>query len=112
MQQANLINQCRYYKGEDKCPFSVGPLPWFWDMERVWVRHNGQFVGEKDTYEALGGKPNDAIPYSLLLVMFTSWAKCGYLTEQAIVEFNNTVIDEYLSIPDDHFPKDKIPKIR
>ena len=35
-----LISQCRFYKGEDECPYSENYKPechFFWEYEKVWV---------------------------------------------------------------------------
>lgn len=36
----NLIQFCRYYKGEDENPYKDGYDAAFWDYERAWVEHN------------------------------------------------------------------------
>ena len=52
-----LIKQCKYYKGEEKSPYnSNGDTDWFWDMERVYVKSNGECEGEEEIYRRLGGK--------------------------------------------------------
>ena len=35
MKLEDLIKQCRYYKGQKKCPVSTPSL--FWNYERLWV---------------------------------------------------------------------------
>ena len=50
MKKEDLIKQCRYYSGEETCPFSDNEMPWFWDMERVYVSCNGNFTGEMEIY--------------------------------------------------------------
>ncbi len=52
MNRDELLKHCRYYNGEAKCPFDDGDMAWFWDMERVYVRNNG----EGEYYLALGGR--------------------------------------------------------
>ena len=32
-----LLKECRFYKGEDKCPFTDGKSEHFWKYERLWV---------------------------------------------------------------------------
>ncbi len=119
MQQAmskrdELIKQCRYYHGEKKNPYQSPPiederLSWFWDMERVYVMHNGKFDGESEYYKSIKGKTYPGIPYSLLMVMFTSWAKQSYDMKNEIQGFY-TLVDYYLFTANDHFPEDKIPE--
>jgi hypothetical protein len=83
-------------------------MPWFWDMERVYVSCNGIFTGEMEVYQNLKGRTFKGIPYNLLMVMFTSWAK--YVTDIAnnLDKFYN-LMELYLDIVSDHIEKDKIP---
>lgn len=108
MNREELIKQCRYYKGEKQCPFNDNHMEWFWDMERVWVDNNGKFVGEGGYYETIGGKHYPGIPISLLYVMFTSWGKTSFDITKEISSFYD-IVEEYLDIPSDVIPKDKIP---
>ena len=108
MKKEDLIKQCRYYSGEETCPFSDNEISWFWDMERVYVSCNGNFTGEMEIYQNLNGRTFKGIPYNLLMVMFTSWAK--YVTDIAnnLDKFYN-LMELYLDIVSDHIEKDKIP---
>ena len=108
MNKEDLIKQCRYYSGEETCPFSDSEMSWFWDMERVYVSCNGNFTGEMEIYQNLNGRTFKGIPYNLLMVMFTSWAK--YVTDIAnnLDKFYN-LMELYLDIVSDHIEKDKIP---
>ena len=108
MKKEDLIKQCRYYSGEETCSFSDNEMLWFWDMERVYVSCNGIFTGEMEVYQNLKGRTFKGIPYNLLMVMFTSWAK--YVTDIAnnLDKFYN-LMELYLDIVSDHVEKDKIP---
>ena len=77
-------------------------------MERVYVSCNGNFTGEMEIYQNLNGRTFKGIPYNLLMVMFTSWAK--YVTDLAnnLDKFYN-LMELYLDIVSDHIEKDKIP---
>ena len=108
MSQEDLIKQCRYYSGEEENPYTDGTMSWFWDIERVFVKNNGKLGGESDYYEAINGKKYEGIPYTLLTIMFTSWAKYTYDIKASINEFYK-LVDEYLFIANDHYPEDKIP---
>lgn len=109
MERKNLIGQCRYYRGQSVNPnIDNTEMAWFWDMERIYVRCNGNFEGEKDYYERLGGKKYPGIPYPLLIILFTSWGKTEFNIEANLNKFYK-LIDDYLFIPNDHFPEDKIP---
>lgn len=109
----DLIQQCRYYHGEKENPYQStdiqnDKMAWFWDMERVYVLHEGTLAGEGEFYKAIDGKTYPGIPYNLLMVMFTSWAKHSYDTAKELQGFYN-LMDEYLFIANDHFPEDRIP---
>lgn len=118
MTREELIMQCRYYTGDEKNPFdrpysisdtdSIKNMAWFWDMERVYVETGGKEGGEADYYKAINGKKYKGIPFALLTIMFTSWGKWAYDIKNEIDGFY-TLIDEYLFIPNDHYPEDKIP---
>lgn len=108
MTKDELIKQCRYYKGQAKCPFSHSDIAWFWDMERVYVKNEGQFYGETELYHNLKGKKYKSIPYNLLMVMFTAWAKYETDIKENIEKFYK-LVDLYLDFVSDHIPKDKVP---
>lgn len=108
MSREELIKQCRYYKGQDKNPFTDGEIAWFWDMERVYVRNGGKFDGENEMYKNCNFKKYDGIPFDLLMVMFTSWGKYTTDIKSNISDFYK-LIDLYLEFVCDVFPKDKIP---
>ena len=103
-----LIKQCRYYHGQEDCPYDDWLLSWCWDMERVYVMHGGKFNGESDYYKKIGGKTYPGIPFDLLMIMFTAWEKYTYGTADELNDFYKRV-DDYLSIADSHYPKDKVP---
>ena len=93
--EKELIEQCRYYKGEETNPFDRFPKSWYWDMERVYIEHKGIFSGECATYVTHNFKDFD-MPYNLLMVMFTSWAKTAYDLDKEIPHFYD-MIEQYLS---------------
>lgn len=102
-----LMSHCRYYRGGDN-PNTDADIAWFWDMERVYVKHGGIFKGEEDYYKRINGKEYKGIPHALLMVMFTSWAKTAYNIKEELDGFYK-LVDDYLFIPNDHFPENKIP---
>lgn len=109
-----LIKQCRYYHGEKTNPYQKPPiedekLSWFWDMERVYVMHDGKIEGESEYYKTIKGKTYPGIPFDLLIAMFTSWAKHSYDTANELNGFYH-LVDDYLSISNDHFPEDRVPE--
>ena len=108
MKKEDLIKQCRYYSGEETCPFTEERMQWFWDMERVYVKSEGKFVGETEVYHKLDGRRYTGIPHNLLMVMFTGWAKYESDIKKNLDNFNN-LMEVYLDIVSDHIEKDKIP---
>ena len=108
MTEKELISQCRYYRGQDECPFHENRIAWFWEMERLYVMNGGEFEGEREYYETLKGKKYSGIPYPLLLLMFTSWGKYTYDIKNYISHFYE-IVDFYLDFVSDHLPIDKIP---
>lgn len=109
MAKSDFIKHCRYYRGQAENPNKDNAnMAWFWDMERVYVENDGKFDGERDYYKAIGGKGYPGIPDDLLMVMFTSWGKMTYDIKKSIGQFYQ-LIDEYLFIPNDHFPENEIP---
>lgn len=108
MNRDDLIKQCRYYHGEDKNPFSDRNIAWFWDMERVYVNHNGKFVGESVYYHNIHGREYTGIPFDLLMIMFTSWSKWAYDIKNEIGDFYE-LMELYLDFVSDNIQKDKIP---
>lgn len=75
----------------------------------MYATDNGSFVGEGDLYRSLDGKPYPGVPDALLNVMFTSWAKYGYVDKSSLPKFY-AFVDEYLEIANEHFPVNIIPK--
>lgn len=107
MTKKELLKQCRYYHDEDGSPFTKSNLNWYWEMERVYVMSDGVFEGESDYYNHIGGQRYPGIPFSLLMVMFTSWAKSAYDIKNSLPDFYK-LVDDYLFIANAHYPQDKI----
>lgn len=95
MRRDKLIKQCRYYKGQTENPFTDGDIAWFWDMERVYVKNEGKPIGEHEVYRNIHGRKFKGIPYNLLIVMFTSWAKSAVAISANIDKFYD-LMDLYL----------------
>ncbi|MBQ3944738.1 MAG: hypothetical protein II670_03905 [Alphaproteobacteria bacterium] len=108
MSKEELIRQCRYYNGEKNNPHSDKYMSWFWDMERVYVSKNGNFVGETEIYHNLQGRKFTGIPFNLLMVMFTGWAKYTTDIAKELSDFYE-LIELYLDLVSDHFSKYTIP---
>lgn len=41
MDKKDLLKFCRYYKGEDDCPFKNSPQFYIWTIERDWISEMG-----------------------------------------------------------------------
>lgn len=107
MTKKELLKQCRYYKGGEHSPYGDLNLNWFWEMERVYVANNGEFEGERDLYNVIGGRRFPGIPFPLLNVMFTSWGKYAFDVKTTLPDFYEKV-EYYLFVANDHYPEDKI----
>lgn len=110
-EEKKRLYQCRYFGNQEKNPHKSGFLSWCWDMERVYVYGNGISPEMDEYYKNIGGKEYEGIPHELLIIMFTSWSKSAYDKKKELHLFYE-LIDEYLDIPSDYIPKDKIPNIK
>lgn len=112
MDRIKLLEQCRYYSGEQECPFSSNALKRYWNLEQVYVEQGGKLNTLEDgLYKSLGGKEYVGIPRALLITMFSYWGKGTYDLKAYINSFYE-LIDTYLEIVAEQFPKDKIPHNR
>ena len=94
----DCMRHCRYYRGQVQNPNTDdADMSWFWDMERVYVWHNGEFEGESDYYKRIVGKEYPGIPFDLLMVMFTSWGKQPTTYKKTLVNSTNLWMNIYLS---------------
>lgn len=110
MERAQAIRMCRYYSGEENCPFQVDSLRYYWEMERVFVSHGGE-VNEPESqyYDAIGGKDYPSIPRGILINLFFVWGKGVYDKKKNLSDFY-AVAEDYLEVASDHFPVDEIPR--
>ena len=108
MTRDELIKQCRYYKGEEECPFD-GVLSDYWGMEEIFVYKKGE-LNEEDAsyYKAVGGKSYPSIPFPLLIIFFHFWGKGVHGIKENLPSFYS-MIDDYLFIANSHYPEDVIP---
>lgn len=65
-------------------------------------------TGETDYYRGINGKEFKGIPFTLLMIMFTSWAKNVYDVEKYIDDFY-ALVNAYLDLASEHIPTDRIP---
>ena len=86
MTRNELIKQCRYYKGEEECPFDGvdQDKSLFWSYEQIWVeRYRGQYEDEQmsqanyltlpSVVTALKNKELNAIPLSLQILLLNRY---------------------------------------
>lgn len=108
MTKEELIKQCRYYKGEEKCPFD-GELGDYWGIEEIFVNSKGA-LNEDDAsyYKAVGGRTYSGIPLPLLIVFFHFWCKGVHGVKDSLPSFYR-MIDDYLFVANSHYPEDVIP---
>lgn len=112
MDRIALLGQCRYYSGEQECPFKSNTLKKYWNLERVFVKQRGNLDKlEDELYKSIGGKEYDGIPRALLITMFSYWGKGTYDIKAHIKSFYE-LVDTYLEVVVEQFPKDKIPHNR
>lgn len=113
--QKDMLKQCRYYYGEEKCDLLIpnNDIEWFWMCEKEWVELGRDKVDrDSELFEFYqeGGKKRPGIPESLLDLMFHYFLReCDYMDESEIVAEFDELIDKYLFIANDHYPEDKIP---
>lgn len=96
-----LLNNCLYFKDERENPYEFKDdfKEWCWDMERVYLKHNGKLFGEIEYFEQFfdySKYPN--IPKALLCTMFTSWLKYSdYTPHERYNELFSKIVDRYLA---------------
>lgn len=108
MDRTTALRMCRYYSGEERCPFQTGVLCFYWDMERVFVAHDGEINElESQHYDAIGGKDYPGIPRGILINLFFVWSKGAWDIKNNLQDFYQ-IADDYLEVADDHYPIDEI----
>lgn len=100
-----LIKYCRYYRGENKNPFSgiTQNKAMFWDYERYWViesKRGNTFSEELTNYlnnDLDNFNFNDGAPVTLKAVLFNRYAQTSYSLRDAVEPFKEFYKKEYLS---------------
>lgn len=109
MSRLSALKQCRYFSGEQTCPYSTDELGGFWAAEQFFFITEGKLnASEDDHYKSVGGKNYPGIPRALLVDMFVIWGKDHYDIPDDIDDFHN-LVDRYLDAASEFYPKDKIP---
>ena len=94
-----LLASCKYFKGEDQCPFPsrIGDNSQaLWFVEKTWVEDMMSLgesafaleIEEFDAYGAFTGIVPDGRPKTLLARIFNRYAKCSYSMKEAAAEFH------------------------
>lgn len=93
MTTKEAIAFCRYYKGENECPFKDNDKSFLWNYERAWVydmANNTSLADNIGEYIACGltdFSDEDGVPLSLKAVLFNRFAKSFHSMESAVVPF-------------------------
>ena len=105
-QRQELINQCRYFKGEEENPFEAGNESMLWFYECSFVvdslrkktnRNNGLAFG-LDEYIGCGLKDfrkGDGIPIELKALLFNRYARGCYSMADAVDSFKEFYEEYY-----------------
>ncbi len=104
-----LISTCRYYHGEQVCPYMTDDLKHYWEIERIYANGDGEIDAENDShYNNLGGKDYPGIPRTLLITMFAFWGKGVWDLLKSMPEFRKFV-DGYLQAAAEHLSPGEVP---
>lgn len=104
MKRENALAFCKYYKGEEACPYNKGNKAHFWDYERVWVAmtigENSMLDDMVEDYINYGLSQfyaNDDTPLSLKSVIFNRYIHWfgGYGAKEDIKGFMDFYINKY-----------------
>jgi len=81
-EKKNLIKLCRYYKGEEACPYDTANEAALWHYERAWVYdtlNNGNILDEYENDYSLAGlslfAATDDVPASLRAMLYNRFHK-------------------------------------
>ena len=98
MSRKELIELCRYYKGEDTCPKNV-PQD-FWNYEKAWVEFSlndspilTSVAREYYDYGMFDFNKQDDVPFSLKALLFNRYSQASHPDPSA---FKKWYLDEYL----------------
>jgi len=108
MTERELIALCRYYKGEEECPYEdrdkyVKDEEMWWFYEKCWVRFQQQaaysdFAIYVSEYISVGlefFEMNDGVPISLKALLFNRWSKGSWSLAEGVPSFKRAYIDLY-----------------
>lgn len=96
-----LINKCRYYKGEESCPEQLknAGKDYLWFYEKKWVELNGEFEdnGEYKDNDLASFEKDDDVPLSLKKVLFNRYIQDVWSISEAIPLFKKWYLEQYMS---------------
>lgn len=102
MEKDDLIKSCRYYKGEEACPFQEQNKSMLWFYERAWVydtlNDSKSLSITTDEYKSLGlesFEDLDGIPLSLKASLFNRYANSCYSTANEVEPFKQFYKEYY-----------------
>lgn len=95
MKKNDLLKFCRYYKGEQNCPYTDNTKSMLWDFERTWVNdvlHDADFNELLTEYMNVGLRDfseTDDTPITLKAILFNRYAKTAYTMQDAVPSFKD-----------------------
>lgn len=94
-----LINQCRYYKGEETCPegFKKQGKEYLWFYEKKWVDLKGNYddPGEYDENNLTLFEQDDDVPISLKKMLFNRYIQDVWSIKEAVPLFKTWYREQY-----------------
>lgn len=105
----DLLKDCRYYKGGNVNTYNNPNLSRYEWLESIYVDRGGKMMtSQMQEYEALGGKRFAGVPYALLIIMYTHWAKAVWNVKENLPEFYS-LVEEYIHISTTIYKSDVFP---
>lgn len=96
-----FLKVCRYYKGEEDCPFNDQDRSMLWFYERSWVldmendRFEKSLIGDYIYVGLSGFANNDNTPLTLKALLFNRFCKGVYSMADAVEPFKNMYLKFY-----------------
>ena len=102
MDKKDLLKFCRYYKGEDDCPFKEQNKTMLWFYERAWMfdmlRDSDNLSTCIDEYIRFGlglFEQFDDVPLSLKALLFNRYARTSQSMAEAVEPFKKFYKEYY-----------------
>jgi hypothetical protein len=96
-----LIDKCRYFKGEESCPASLKEAGkeylWFYEMKWVELKGNYDDPGEFDDNNLSSFEKDDGVPISLKKMLFNRYIQDVWSIREAIPHFKKWYFEQYMS---------------